>query len=365
MPSTIGDTSAHTRYERASKMPSDSLLAGVKTPRSDEYSLKHIELMKICTTLQKKVLDVEDELKRTKTAQQSKIDGLEKRVISSSNDEALGKKDTSKQGRIDKIEADEDIALVSTHDDVVQDEDIEDAGEEEVVNVVTTAKMLIDTAVDATQVTTAIADIPVSASETIVTTTPTITAESTKTNVELLHNNLRFRKKGKGKLKLIEEPVKLNKKDQILFDKEVARKLQEEIYEQERLLGERARQEEEANSALIETWEAIQAKVDADYQLAKRLQAKEQEQLTNAEKAKLMGRDTQESSSKRAGDELDQERSKIQKVEDDKESEELKKCLEIILDDGDEVTINAIPLSSKSPIIVDYKIHKEGKKNYF
>nr|GEW19437.1 hypothetical protein [Tanacetum cinerariifolium] len=37
-------------------------------------------------------------------------------------------------------------------------------------------------------------------------------------------------------------------------------KLQEEIYKQERLIGERARQEEEANNALIETWEDIQAK---------------------------------------------------------------------------------------------------------
>nr|GEZ17979.1 hypothetical protein [Tanacetum cinerariifolium] len=42
---------------------------------------------------------------------------------------------------------------------------------------------------------------------------------------------------------------------------------------------------------------------------------------------------TQKSSSKRAGDELDKERSKKQKVEDDKESEELKRCLEIILED--------------------------------
>nr|GEV78753.1 hypothetical protein [Tanacetum cinerariifolium] len=33
---------------------------------------------------------------------------------------------------------------------------------------------------------------------------------------------------------------------------------------------------------------------------------------------------------------MEQERSKKQKVEDDKESEELKRCLEIILDDGDD-----------------------------
>nr|GEV34419.1 hypothetical protein [Tanacetum cinerariifolium] len=80
----------------------------------------------------------------------------------------------------------------------------------------------------------------------------------------------------KGKAKMIEEPVKLKKKDQILFDEEVARKLQEEINEEERLVGERARQEEETNIALIKTWENIQAKVDANYQLVERMQAEEQ-----------------------------------------------------------------------------------------
>nr|GEU79818.1 beta-glucosidase 44-like [Tanacetum cinerariifolium] len=34
-------------------------------------------------------------------------------------------------------------------------------------------------------------------------------------------------------------------------------------------------------------------------------------------------------------------------------------------DDGDEVLIEATPISSRSPTIIDYKIHKEGKKNYF
>nr|GEW48390.1 putative ribonuclease H-like domain-containing protein [Tanacetum cinerariifolium] len=73
---------------------------------------------------------------------------------------------------------------------------------------------------------------------------------------------------------------------------------------------------------------------------------------------------TQESSSKREGYELEQERSKKQKVDDDKESEELKKCLEITLDDRDDVTMNATHLSVKSLTIVDYKIYKEGKKSY-
>ncbi|GJX64243.1 hypothetical protein Tco_0298586 [Tanacetum coccineum] len=62
---------------------------------------------------------------------------------------------------------------------------------------------------------------------------------------------------------------------------------------------------------------------------------------------------------------MEQESSKKQKLEEDKESEELKKCLEIVLDDGDDVTIDATPLAVKSPSIVDWKIHKEGKKSYY
>ncbi|GJV17999.1 hypothetical protein Tco_1363322 [Tanacetum coccineum] len=60
----------------------------------------------------------------------------------------------------------------------------------------------------------------------------------------------------------------------------------------------------------------------------------------------------EESSSKRAGDELEQEPSKKQKVDDYKETEELKQCMEIISDEGDDVTIEATPLSTKSPTIM-------------
>nr|GEX24759.1 hypothetical protein [Tanacetum cinerariifolium] len=151
--------------------------------------------------------------------------------------------------------------------DIAADESFCKEGEE-VVEIVTTAKMIIDTVFDAAHVTTAIADVPVSAAETIVTIALTTTAESTKTNVK---------------------------------------------------------------------------------------------ESTKKDKAETV----QENISKRAGDELDQERSKKQKVEADKESEELQKCLEIIPNDGDEVTIDATPLSFKSPTIVDYKIYKERKKKYF
>nr|GFB78198.1 hypothetical protein [Tanacetum cinerariifolium] len=71
--------------------------------------------------------------------------------------------------------------------------------------------------------------------------------------------------------------------------------------------------------------------------------------------------------SKRAGDEIEQESAKKQRLEKEDDTTELKRCLEIVSkdDDDDDVTIGATPLSSKSPTIVDYKIYKEGKKSYF
>ncbi|GKC05745.1 hypothetical protein Tco_0997355 [Tanacetum coccineum] len=102
--------------------------------------------------------------------------------------------------------------------------------------------------------------------------------------------------------------------------------------------------------------------------VAKRAEEKRNKPPTKAQQRKIIGKLKEskvEGSSKRAGEELEQEKAKKQKIEDEKESEELKQCLEIIPDDGDDVTIDATPLSSKSLTIVDYKIHKEGKKNYF
>nr|GEZ64230.1 hypothetical protein [Tanacetum cinerariifolium] len=71
-----------------------------------------------------------------------------------------------------------------------------------------------------------------------------------------------------------------------------------------------------------------------------------------------------EGSSKRAEEELTQESAKKQNVDDDKETSKLKHLMKIISDE-EEVAINAIHLAVKSPKIVDWKIHKEGKKSYY
>ncbi|GJV93996.1 hypothetical protein Tco_1541809 [Tanacetum coccineum] len=74
--------------------------------------------------------------------------------------------------------------------------------------------------------------------------------------------------------------------------------------------------------------------------------------------------DLVEGSLKGAGEELEQESTKKQKVDEDKETAELKQLVEIIPNE-EEVTIDAIPLATKSPTIFDWKIHKEGKNSYF
>nr|GEW62272.1 hypothetical protein [Tanacetum cinerariifolium]GEX01785.1 hypothetical protein [Tanacetum cinerariifolium] len=62
---------------------------------------------------------------------------------------------------------------------------------------------------------------------------------------------------------------------------------------------------------------------------------------------------------------MDTEDAKRQRIEEENESAELKRYFEIILDNDDDVTIKATPLSYKSPTIVDYKIYKEVRKSFF
>ncbi|GJU44132.1 hypothetical protein Tco_1201398 [Tanacetum coccineum] len=147
----------------------------------------------------------------------------------------------------------------------------------------------------------------------------------------------------------------MSKKDQLMLDKELAFKLQTKKEEEERLAREKAQQIEEANIA----WDDVQAKIEADYQLAQRLQAQEQEELTDEEKARLFlveesskkaeteleenlkkaEAELMEGSLKRAYIELEQEVTKKQKVDDvqetsevdnDQEAAKIKELIEIV-----------------------------------
>ncbi|GJR74679.1 hypothetical protein Tco_0087044 [Tanacetum coccineum] len=410
------------------------------TLRSDEDRLKLDELMALCTTLQNRVLDLE----KTKTTQHNEIASLKRRVKKLEKKNSLGK-DASKQWRIDAIDGDEEITMVSVQN---VDEEMFDVNVlDEVVEVINTAKLITDaTTVSAATTTTA----TITTVDDITLAQALMEIKSTKpkekgvviqelgestTTISSQLSSQQSQDKGKG---ILIEPVKpMKKKDLIRLDEEAALKLQAEFDEEERLAREKAEKEKEANIALIETWDDIQAKIDVDHQLAERLQAQEQEELSIEEKATLFQQllekrrkhfaakraeekrnkpptkaqqrkimctylknmegyklkdlklkefdsiqemfdkafkrvntfedfrtELVEGKEKRAGTELIQENAKKQKVEDDKETTELKQCLEIIPDE-EEVTIDAIPLAVKSPSIVGWKIYKEGRKSYY
>ncbi|GJY13969.1 hypothetical protein Tco_0383278 [Tanacetum coccineum] len=130
----------------------------------------------------------------------------------------------------------------------------------------------------------------------------------------------------------------------------------------------KAEKEKEAIFALIETMGCYnRIIIDVDHQLAERLQAQEQEELSVEEKATLFQqllekRRREFCKLKRAEEKRQQTTIKLTekdivsiqkkaKVEDDKETAKLKQCLEIIPDE-EEVTIDAIPLAVKSPTTV-------------
>nr|GEY01544.1 ribonuclease H-like domain-containing protein [Tanacetum cinerariifolium] len=68
---------------------------------------------------------------------------------------------------------------------------------------------------------------------------------------------------------------------------------------------------------------------------------------------------------KQKGNELEKDNAKKQKLEEQPKAKELKRNLEIITNDEDDVFVNVAPLSSKPPTIMDYKIYKEGEKEHF
>ncbi|GJY63541.1 hypothetical protein Tco_0465001 [Tanacetum coccineum] len=144
------------------------------------------------------------------------------KLESSDNEESLGE-DASKQGRIDAIDTDKEITLVSVQN---IDEEMFD------VNVLDALMEIKNTKPKEKGV--VIQEL----------------GESTTTISSQLSSQ-QSQDKGKG---ILIEPVKpMKKKDLIRLDEEAALKLQAEFDEEERLAREKAEKEKEANIALIET----------------------------------------------------------------------------------------------------------------
>ncbi|GJV10509.1 ribonuclease H-like domain-containing protein [Tanacetum coccineum] len=167
---------------------------------------------------------------------------------------------------------------------------------------------------------------PITTSHVIITTstiTPPITTTVFEDDNLTIDQTLMKTRSEKSKVRgvVMQEPKK--GPDQV--DEEIAQRLQArmqaKLEEEERLARER---EEDAN---IAEWDNAQAMMDADYELATRIQAQEQEELTIEEKSRLIpevvkgskdrakGSETRaEGSSKRAGEDLQQESTKKQRL---------------------------------------------------
>ncbi|GJX17856.1 hypothetical protein Tco_0218688 [Tanacetum coccineum] len=382
----MGDTTTRTRFESVSKLSNDPLLARGNTLRSGEDSLKLQELMALCTTLQTRVLDLET----TKDTQANEIASLKRRVESSGDEESLGE-DASKQGRrIIDIDDDEDITLVNNQIDAHAEMfDVDTlTGDEVLVEKVVAAKD-VNLSVDEINLAQGLAalksakvqekgdvikepSVPVS---TVTASTKDIAATTTTATIPTPGKGFVFQEPGtttttkissqqpsqenvqdKGIGKMVEPEKTMKKKELIRLDEEIALKLQDKFDKEAKIeadhdLAQRLRKhfaakraEEKRNKPPTQ---AQQRKIMCTY--LKNMEGKNPKDLKNksfdsihkmfdlAFKRVNTFFDFRtylvEGSSKREGEELEQESSKKQKVDDDKETTELKSLIEVIPDE--------------------------------
>ncbi|GKB59722.1 hypothetical protein Tco_0915908 [Tanacetum coccineum] len=299
---------------------------------SGEDSMQLTDLMVLCTKLQTQVLDLEkakdaqakeiaalkkriQRLERKKMSRPTGLKrlrkvGMSRRVESSEDQESLGApEDASKQGRsIADIDADVEVTLVDETQERQDDDLMFDTGvleddempveakvdekdeqstkpDDSTAGEAVTTASVEDSAAPTTieEITLAQTLIQIKAAKPKVVTTAATTTTTTRPKARgvVVQEPSEFRvpqetqpssSKDKGKGIMIEPEVPLKRKDQIALDEQVARdiqaKLDAELIEEQRLAR---KQEEEANIALIESWENTQAMMEADRLLAERL----------------------------------------------------------------------------------------------
>ncbi|GKA45017.1 hypothetical protein Tco_0737813 [Tanacetum coccineum] len=282
--------------KEAATMPYDSPLLRVHSLRSDEGSMTLHELTVLCTTLSKKVESLESDLKQTKltygaayTKLIMKVKKLENRIKSSkarrrvrlivSEDEG-DLEDPSKQGRkIAQLDEDEGITLVQIGAQTQgrHEHDLEPDFEFTAPEEVYTAEPDISTA-----------NVPVSTAGAEVSTASPEVKTAAESLVYIRRSAAKRKDKGKAIMKEA-EPVQKKTKLQLEQERlgyEEALRLQEQLDEEER--QRIARVHEEANTFNAEEWDNIQAQIEADEELAHRLQAQERERYSEADKARLL-----------------------------------------------------------------------------
>ncbi|GJS40274.1 hypothetical protein Tco_0565317 [Tanacetum coccineum] len=348
--------------ENVSKHSNDPLLSG-------EDRLKLEELMALCTNLQNRVLDLE----HTKTTQALEIDSLKRRVkklekkqrskthglkrlykvglsarVVSSEDKGLGEEDASKQGRkIHDINADEDITLENVHDEDITANPVTTVGE-----VVTTANVEVSTTsltaatktIDELTLAQTLAELK-SARPKIKGVVMQEPSETTTTTT------IPSKDKGKGITDKVETGYELAQRLQAEEQEELTieekSKLFQKLLEKRRKHFAAKRAKERRNKPPIK---AQQRSIMCTY-LKNMAGWKPKELKTNEVRAKGSETIAHESSLKRVGDELEKEKAKKQKIDNDQEEAKMKKLMEIIPDEK-EVAVEAIPVATKPPSIL-------------
>ncbi|GJX73031.1 hypothetical protein Tco_0311626 [Tanacetum coccineum] len=310
----------------------------VPTPSNDpqpsgEDSLQLTDLMVLCTKLQTRVLDLQKE----KDAQAKEIAALKKRIHRLERrkmSRPTGLKRLKKVGMSRRVE-DDDLMFDTRvlEDDKMHVEAKVDRKYEQSTKpddsttgeAVTTANVddsAVPTTIEEITLAQTLIQIKAAKPKVVTTTATTITTTRPKDKRVVVQEPSEFRvpqetqsssSKDKGKGIMIEPEVPLKRKYQIFFDEQ---------------LQEKAK---------------------------KRRKKVERKQLKGVERRCLKR--------KRVGKEQHKESSKKQKVKEEKESKEvdeveLKKLLVIKKDE--DIEIDDIPLATKLPVIIDYKLHKEG-----
>ncbi|GJS19976.1 hypothetical protein Tco_0448608 [Tanacetum coccineum] len=262
--------------------------------QSGKDRLQLTGLMSLCTSLQEKVLDLE----KAKTAQAKEIASLKKRfkqLEKRKKSRNLGLKrkivdlDDDEVTLIDETQEINDEEMLFDVQDDLQGEEVvaeKEVAEKEVsvVDPVTTAGEVVTTA--NVEVTTANAPKTTIDELTLARTLIEIKAakpKAVKTIATTTTTTTRPKARGvvvqePSKEKMVEPEKPSKKKDQIALNKELALRLHaEEQAKLERMQKEKVAQEEASKVAIIEELDRIQAMIEADEQLAERLQAEEQE----------------------------------------------------------------------------------------
>nr|GEZ79088.1 hypothetical protein [Tanacetum cinerariifolium] len=390
-------------------------------PQGAEFPIHIQSILYVCSALTRRV----ENLKHDKAAQKLEIIKLKARVqrlerankVKSSKLRSLRKVGTSKRiessddiedvfnlGRmIDDLDKDEEIELVKDvdiaktkgrhaaeqaekqaeiyhldldHPSKFLSMQEDDSEVQEVVKVVTNAKLITDVVTAASQVSAASATIS-AAKPSIPAAAPTVVAAYTRRrkgviirdqeeelSLKTLAETPKLKDKGKGIL--IKTPKSMKKKDQIELDAEYARKLQEEINKGHKEINmgmkKRPQTESEARKNIM-----IYLKNTAGYkmnffkgmsynEICLIFQARFDENMRFLFKSREEIEEEDQEVLKSINETPAQKAAKRRKLnEEAQENEDLKKRLEVVDDEDDDVFIEATPLARKVPV-VDYQI---------